>query len=98
MAWHLIETQASGEDMAMKKAVWTQGLRCSFLEEATLQQRCKLGGRGQRAGAEAGGRALLFPAVSLCHANMTWPMHIQPGQQAWKELLRLFTKMNDDLR
>lgn len=75
-----------------------RGLGCSFLEGATLQQRRKLGGRGQRAGAEAGASALLFPAVSLCHASMTWPVHTQPGQQAWKELLRLFTKMDDDLR
>lgn len=98
MAWHLIETQASGKDMAMKKAVWTQGAGLFFPGRSHTAAEARAGREGAAGGAEAGARALLFPAVSLCRASMTWPLHTPPGQQAWKELLHLFTKMDDDLR
>lgn len=79
MAWHLIETQASGKDMAMKKAVWTQGAGLFFPGRSHTAAEARAGREGAVGGAEAGARALLFPAVSLpCQhdlalAHPTWP-------------------------
>lgn len=54
------------------------------------------GGRASRLGLRLGQAPL--SQLHLRHANMTWPVRTQPGQQARKELLRLFMKMDDDLR